>query len=231
MFVVRTVEDSADPICQFLSAEQSIRLNHLALAVYPLGLYSIEPRTLGGQKAAYDPHSICALFDFPVVRGDPRSDLFRDVPGSVVPDQHPYTLAGCLQLLAAPTKKERVVARSPGGRPRSATTPHRTPASRAITGNGLRIGIVFLDRLLHQAQGLARIAPAVKRRSRQPAEPGLVQESHDPLWAAVGEADQPVASEASLFFLRTRGQERLSSVWPPPSAAPSSPKWPGWFRR
>src|SRR5215213_7835546 len=231
MFVVRTVEDSADPICQFVSAEQPIRLNHLALAVYPLGLYSIEPRTLGGQKTAYDPHSICALFDSPVVRGDPRSDLFRDVPGSVVPDQHPYTLAGCLQLLAAPTKKAGRY-----GAHRAAVheaQPHLIELRQVepITGNGLRIGIVFLDRLLHQAQGLARIAPAVKRRSRQPAEPGLVQESHDPLWAAVGEADQPVASEASLFFLRTRGQERLSSVWPPPSAAPSSPKWPGWFRR
>jgi hypothetical protein len=227
MLVVRTSECRADPFCQLVGTEHSIRLYNLALGVYPLGLDRIEPRALFGQKAAYDPHSCDAVFDLAVVRGDPPSYLFRDVPGSVVPDQHPYTLAGCLQLLAAPTKKERVVMRSPGGRPRSATTPHRTPASRAITGNGLRIGIVFLDRLLHQAQGLARIAPAVKRRSRQPAEPGLVQESHDPLWAAVGEADQPVASEASLFFLRTRGQERLSSVWPAPSAAPSSPKWPG----
>src|SRR5215213_273920 len=96
-----------------------------------------------------------------------------------------------------------------------------------ITGNGLRIGIIFGDRLLDEAQGLARMAPAVKGRSSQPAEPGLVQETHDPLGAAFGQADQPVAPP---FFFCTQGRERLSTVWPAPSAPPSSPKWPGWFR-
>jgi len=58
MFVMRTVEDSADSLGQLVSSEQPVGLDHLALAMDPLGLYYwIEPRTLLGQKAAYDPHA------------------------------------------------------------------------------------------------------------------------------------------------------------------------------
>src|SRR5829696_8838326 len=228
MFVVRTGEHSADPICQLVSREQPIGLDHLALGVNPLGLYRIEPRALDGQKAAYDPHSSAASFDLTAVGSDPPPDLSAYVPAGVVPDQHPNSLASRLELLAAPPKKAGRY-----GAYRAAVheaQPHLGIELRQvepITGNGLRIGITFLDRLLHQAQRLACITPAVKGRPRQPAEPGLVQETHDPLGVAVGEADQPVAPP---FFFGTRGQERLSTVWPAPSAPPSSPKWPGWFR-
>src|SRR5215203_2192782 len=99
MFVVRTVEDSADPICQLVCREQPIGLYHLSLAVYPLGLYGVQPRALDGQKAAYDPHSRASSFDITVVRSDPPPDLSAYVPGSVVPDQHPNSLAGRLELL------------------------------------------------------------------------------------------------------------------------------------
>src|SRR5215213_10105833 len=228
MFVVRTVEDSADPICQLVCREQPIGLYHLSLAVYPLGLYGVQPRALDGQKAAYDPHSRASSFDITVVRSDPPPDLSAYVPGSVVPDQHPNSLAGRLELLRAPPKKAGRY-----GAYRAAVheaQPHLGIELRQvepITGNGLRIGIIFGDRLLDEAQGLARMAPAVKGRSSQPAEPGLVQETHDPLGAAFGQADQPVAPP---FFFCTQGRERLSTVWPAPSAPPSSPKWPGWFR-
>src|ERR671914_853182 len=107
MLVMRTIEDSADPICQLVSGEQPGGLYDLALAMNPLGLHGVEPRALFGQKAAYDPHSFAALFDFSVVRSDPLSDLFGDVPGGVVPDQHPNLLACRLKLLAAPRKEPR----------------------------------------------------------------------------------------------------------------------------
>src|SRR5215213_7207850 len=85
-----------------------------------------------------------------------------------------------------------------------------------ITGNGLRIGIIFGDRLLDEAQGLARMAPAVKGRSSQPAEPGLVQETHDPLGAAFGQADQPVAPPFSSVLRVGRG-------YPPFGPLPAHP--------
>src|SRR5829696_7685594 len=105
VLVMRTVEDRADPICQLVSRQQPLGLYDLALAMDPLGLHRVEPRALFGQKAAYDPHSAAAVFDREVVRGDPPSELFGDVPGSVVPDQNPYTLARRLKLLAAPRKE------------------------------------------------------------------------------------------------------------------------------
>src|SRR5215213_11562798 len=102
---MRTVEDRADPICQLVGREQPVGLYDLALAMDPLGLHRVEPRALFGQKAAYDPHSLATVFGLTVVRSDPLCDLFGDVPGSVVPDQHPYTLARRLKLLAAPRKE------------------------------------------------------------------------------------------------------------------------------
>src|SRR5215207_2604763 len=46
MLVVRTPECRADSLGQFVGTEHSIGLYNLALAVDPLGLYRIEPRTL-----------------------------------------------------------------------------------------------------------------------------------------------------------------------------------------
>jgi hypothetical protein len=102
VLVMRTVEDRADPICQLLSREQPLGLYDLALAMDPLGFHRVVPGALLGQKAAHDPHSTAAVFDSSVVRGDPPSELFGDVPGSVVPDQNPYLLARRLKLVAPP---------------------------------------------------------------------------------------------------------------------------------
>jgi hypothetical protein len=103
VLVMWTVEDPADSLSQLVSCEQLLRLYNLALAMNPLGLHRVEPRALFGQQAAYDPHSTATVFDFPVVRGNPRSDLPGDVPGSVVPDQNP--LARSFELLAGPRKE------------------------------------------------------------------------------------------------------------------------------
>src|SRR5215217_6972565 len=50
--------------------------------------------------------------------------------------------------------------------------------------------------------GLTGFAKAVQSRPRQPAEPTLLQETHNPLGATsfASQADQSVASEASLFL-------------------------------
>src|SRR5829696_9016168 len=84
---MRTVEDPTDPLGQLVSCEQPVGLDHLALAMDPLGLYRVEPRALLGQKAYDDPHSRDAVFDFSVMRGNPGgAHLFGSVPASVVPD-------------------------------------------------------------------------------------------------------------------------------------------------
>jgi hypothetical protein len=200
---MRTVKDPTDPICQLLSRQQPIGLHNLALAMNPLGLHRVEPGALLGQKAAYDPHSFATVFDSSVMRGDPPSDLFGDVPGSVVPDQYPNLLARRLKLLAASRKKADSYPAH--GAAIHEPQPHLLQSwhIEPVAGDGLRIGIILGDRLFDEAQGLARFAPAVEGRPRQPAEPGLVQETYHPLGATFGQAHQSVASFASLFFLRT----------------------------
>jgi hypothetical protein len=197
---MRTIEDRAYALGQLVSREQSVGLDHLAFAMNPLGLHRVEPRALLGQKAANDPHSKAAVFDFPVVRGDPLSDLFGDVPRSVVPDQHPNPLASRLKLLAAPQEKaSRNAAYRTAihkAQPHLLELRHEQP----VAGDGLRVGVILGDRLFDEAQRLTGFAPALEGRPRQPAEPGLVQETHNPLGVTFGEADQSVAPP---FFERT----------------------------
>src|SRR5215211_5730192 len=202
MLVMQTVKDRAYSLGQLVSCEQPLGLYNLALAMNPVGLHRVEPRTLLGQKAAYDPHSRAAVFDLTVVRGNPPSYLFRDVPGSVLPDQNPYPLACRLELLAAPRKEA-------GSYPAHGAAIHKAQPHllelrhiEPVAGDGLRsfAGVVFGDRLLHQAQGLSSIAPTAQSRSGQPAEPGLVQETYDPLGEALGEANQPVAPPFFLWY-------------------------------
>src|ERR687896_491198 len=104
---MRTTEDLANSVGQLVSSQQSVRFDDLALAVYPLGLYGIEPRTLLGQQAAHDPHSFSALLGFSVVPSEPPSDLPGDVPARVVPDEKQHFLARRLKLLATPRKELR----------------------------------------------------------------------------------------------------------------------------
>jgi hypothetical protein len=75
MRLVDTAEGPTDPVGELVSAEQSLRLDYLAFAVDPLGLYRIEPGTLGRQKAGNYPYSSFAttIFDLAVVGGNPAS--------------------------------------------------------------------------------------------------------------------------------------------------------------
>jgi hypothetical protein len=106
MLVMRTIEDPTNPLGELVSAQRiALRLHYFALASLPTWVYGVEPRTLLGQQAADDPHSLCALFDFSVVRSEPASDLAAYVPGSVVPDEYHDLLADLLELLKAPLKQ------------------------------------------------------------------------------------------------------------------------------
>src|SRR5829696_5288956 len=201
MLVVRTPECRADPLGQLVGTEHSIGLDHLALAVYPLGLYRIEPRALFGQKAAYDPHARAALFDLTVVRSDPPSHFSAYVPACVVPDQHPNSLAERFELLGAPRKEA------------SSYPAHRASIDKAqprlierrqvkpVAGDGFGIRVVFLDRLLDEAQRLSLRAPAMQRGQSQPTPPSLVTETHCPgVGMIVCHPHQPVAPPFFLWY-------------------------------
>jgi hypothetical protein len=54
MPVVRTVADLADALGQLMARELAVRLDDLALAMDPLGLYGVQLRALFQQKTAYD---------------------------------------------------------------------------------------------------------------------------------------------------------------------------------
>src|SRR5688572_23682270 len=105
MLVMRTTEDPADSVGELISAKRSLGLRDLAFAVDPLGLYRIEPRALGGQRARYYPNPQAAGFDLAVVGVDPDSHLMALVPAGIVPDKQQGLLAPRLEPLAAPLEK------------------------------------------------------------------------------------------------------------------------------
>src|SRR5215204_6267525 len=84
MLVVRKIEDPAYPIRKLISSQQTVRFHDLALAVNPLGLDGVKPRTLLRKKAADDPHPASALLDFAVVSSEPAPDLPGDVPAGAL---------------------------------------------------------------------------------------------------------------------------------------------------
>src|SRR3954452_14280807 len=204
MLVVRTPECRADSLGQLVGTEHPIGLYDLALAVDPLGLYRIEPRAPLWQQAVYDPHPLAAAFNPFVVRGDPPSNLFGDVPGSVVPDQHPYPLARRFEFLRAPREEA-------SGYPAHRATIHKAQPHlielghiEPVAGDGFGIGVLFFDRLLEEAQRLSLLAPAMQRGHSQPTPPGLVQETYRP--GGVGMVGRrPHQSVAAPFFLSYSG--------------------------
>src|SRR5215208_7428962 len=205
MLVMRTIKYPANSVGELVSSQQSVGFYDLALAVYPLGLYGIEPRTLLGQKAAHYPHSAPAVLDFSVVRSEPAPDLPGDVPACVVPDEKKGLLVNSFEPLAAPREKPRAY-----GTDRPAVDepyPYVLDPWKveAVAGYGLRVGVVLGDRLLDHARGLALLGEGAQSGQRHPAPPAFVQEAAGPQRVGVGCLHQSVAPP---FFVRTRDRER-----------------------
>src|SRR5947209_9051694 len=100
-----TIEDPADSIGELISAQKVLGLYNFSLAVHPLRFDGVQPRTLLGQQAAYDPHTFAAVFDLAIVPTKPPPELFGDVPACVVPDQKQNLLAESFKPFATPLKK------------------------------------------------------------------------------------------------------------------------------
>jgi hypothetical protein len=196
---MRTTEDPTDPLGKLVSAQETIGLDHFSLAMNPLGLDGVQPRTLLGQQTAYDPHSFSCVLDFSIVSSEPAPDLFGDMPTCVVPDEHQYLLADLFELFATPREET--------GRYRAHGATIDEPQPRLIklgqvepvSGDGFRIGIILGDRLLDEAQRLAFLGPATQGRQSQSTPPALVTEAYHPgVGVSLGHANQSVA--APFFF-------------------------------
>ncbi len=99
MLVMRTTENPAYPIHKLVGSKQPVWLDDLALAVYPLRLYGVQPRTLLRKQATHNPHSASALLDSAVVSSEPAPDLPGDMPARVVSDEDQALLVDLFELL------------------------------------------------------------------------------------------------------------------------------------
>ncbi len=190
-----------------LGTEQARRLGDGALARDPRGLNRVEPGTLDGQSAGADADTVALLLDRPVVDTDPRPHRATHLPGGVVPDQHPDRHAQRLQLGTAPGQELR---RAAADRPaHDAAPPDLLRLSAAaqqhpLAGQGFRVGIVFGDRLFHQAQRLIRVRPGVPGGLGQSAPPHLIGKAQRPrhawAWASW------IRRSRRLFFCCTPGR-------------------------
>src|SRR5215217_3235429 len=206
MLVVRTIEDPAHPVGKLVCPEQSIGLHHLSLCVDPFGLYGVKkPRTVLRKKAADDPHSTAALFDVAVVFPEPPSDLFGDVPRSVVPYEEENLLSRRLEFLRTPREKPRRYATEGPAVHEAQPHPIHLRQVKPVTGYGLRLRVVLRDRSLDEAQGFAILAPG--------AQGGQATRLHqhsssNPVAHSGFEAAISISRSRLLFFFPTRGRGR-----------------------
>jgi hypothetical protein len=144
---MRTIENPAYPLGKLVGSEQPVWFDDLTLAVYPLGLYGVQPRALLRKKAAYDPHSsfASALFDTAVVLAEPAPHLPACVPACVVPDQEQNLPASLWELLATQGTLGRYGAHGPSVHE---SQPRITDLWQveSVAGDGFRLGVVFGDR-------------------------------------------------------------------------------------
>src|SRR4029453_8091249 len=183
-------------------------------------LDGVEPRALGGQGARYDSYPTASVLNFPVMGGDPASDLSALMPACVVPDKKQGLFAPRLEPLAAVPEEPRGYGAYRASihepKPRLFELRHIQP----VAGEGLRLGVVLFHLFLDQANRSPRIGPGVQRGTLQTGEPGLILEPKNPLRVALGQPDQPVASP---FFRAYSGSglsiQRLARSQRPPSRA------------
>src|SRR5829696_4596214 len=218
MIVVRTTEHPAHPLGKLVRPQQTIRLDHFALGVDPLGLYGIQPRALLRKKATHDPHALPALLDAAVVFPEPPSDLFGDVPTGVVPYEEEDLLSRRFEFLRTPREKPRRYGTDGPAVHEAQPCPIHLRQVKPVTGYGLRLRVVLGDRsVVDEAQEFAILAPSAQGGQGNTAPPALVLESGGPLGVRGGDSHQPVAPP---FFLSYRGSgeviQRFARVQRPP---------------
>ena len=141
---MRTTKYPAYHLGKLIGSQHPVGLDHFSLAVYPLRLDSVEPRTLLGQQAADDPHSLSALFDFSVVRSEPASDLPAEMCQLALSQMSTTTFLLISWSFLRLHSSNWVVMELMGLPPRSAATSDRLRAHmECVAGEGFGLGIVF----------------------------------------------------------------------------------------
>src|SRR5829696_7913308 len=231
MRLMDTVEGSTDSIGELVSSKQPLGLNYLPLAMNPLRLYCVEPRTFGGQQTWHYPYPLAAGFDLAVVGVDPLSQLMALMRACVVPNKEQSLLAPPLELREAPREKLRSYSAHGAAIDEPQPGLSYPRQIHPVAGEGLGLRVVLCGLLLEQTRRSARLGPGVQTRSLKAGEPGLVLKSQDPLRMIrmnFGEPDQPVSSPFLRAYTRDRGSR--SSAWPVPRAHQVSQVLPGWSR-
>src|ERR671910_1023237 len=177
MPVMRTTKSTAYPLGELIRTEQPIELHDPPFAVNPLGLYSVQPRTLLGKQATHDPHALSAVFDLSVVFAEPPPDLPGYVPAGVVPDEQEDLLAQLFQPFQAPREKLRGYGAY--GPSVDEPYPHVVEPRKVepVAGDGFRLGVVLCDRPLDHARWAPLLAEGAQSRQGHPAPPAFVQKA------------------------------------------------------
>src|SRR5919107_669400 len=219
MRFVDTAEGPADPIGEFVSAEQPLGLDHLSLAVNPFGLDGVEPRTLLGKQAGHYPHSAATIFDLAVVGGHPVTHLMAFMPAGVVPDQKQGILAPLFELLAAPLKKLR------GYGAHRPTINEPQPGLfelgqiHPVASECLRLGVVLSRLLLQKTRRVCGIRPRECKLGRSKRE-NQVSSSNPKAHSGWASASR-ISRSRALFCGRIRDRGSRSTAWPARSAPPA----------
>src|SRR5947207_2788837 len=204
MSLVRTVKVGTDPLGKLASREQSIGFNDSALAMHPLGLDGIEPGTFRREQKGQDAYAFALLLDLLVVLAYPGAHDQALMPGGIIPDQQPGSLALGLQLSTTPVQKL-------GGNVTDGTSSdkaqphlisyrilwHALLPQDPITGHRFGIRIPFLPRLFYQAYGLILTLPGMHARQRKATPPDLIQKANSPRWLQTSPSNQAVTC---VFF-------------------------------
>src|SRR5450759_940150 len=202
MFVVLGTEMGTDSISQLLGSEKPGGLHHLALAVGPPRLDWIQPGALDRQVTRDDPNPFAFLLHLAVVASNPAAHFLADMPRSVVPRHQERLLAKPGQPIYGPFQEPY---RHRADRP---TVDESQPDhlfdrpvgvyqsdQEAIGREGFRVGIVFGDRLLDQAE---RAGWATRLHQVSSSKPS----THSGCTAA-----SRFSRSRALFFGRTRGRD------------------------
>ena len=98
----RTIQGTINLLFQFSRRQFSTRLYNSPFPMYPFWFNRIQPGAFGWQGTHPDANTLSQHRHLAIMFSNPVSNIFADMPGSVIPDQdqNPFTLG--LKFFATP---------------------------------------------------------------------------------------------------------------------------------
>src|SRR5215510_11931629 len=186
-----------DTHCEFVSAQQAVRLRHGALAMHPFRFDGVEPRTFTGQLTDHDADTHGALLHLPIVLANPVPHGVTAMPGGIIPDQQQRGEALRGELGRAPGQK--IDGHRTHGAPCDKPQPHLVgllwlrPYQQPITGQRFGVGSVCRPAQLLQLILRVCLCPGMLVGLGQPAPPDFVTKAQRPCRLGHGPLDHVVA--------------------------------------